>query len=44
MGLEYNLVPESTLQDINGDNKGTIANSYAGIHLGFYIGGGKWGK
>lgn len=44
MGLEYNLVPESTLQDINGTNKGTVANSYVGIHLGFYVGGGKWGK
>lgn len=44
MGLEYNIVPESTLQDINGNNKGTISNSYLGVHLGFYIGGGKWGK
>ena len=44
MGLEYNLVPESNLQDINGNNKGTVANSYVGIHLGFYVGGGKWGK
>ena len=44
MGLEYNLVPKSTLQDINGANKGTISNSYLGIHLGFFVGGGKWGK
>jgi outer membrane protein W len=44
MGLEYNLVPESTLQDNNGNNQGTVANSYLGIHLGFYVGGGKWGK
>ena len=44
MGLEYNLVPKSTLQDINGNNKGTVGNSYLGIHLGFYVGGGKWGK
>ena len=44
MGLEYNLVPESNLQDINGNNQGTVANSYVGIHLGFYVGGGKWGK
>ncbi|MFH6971898.1 hypothetical protein DR871_011150 [Flavobacterium petrolei] len=44
MGLEYNLVPESNLQDINGNNQGTVANSYLGIHLGFYVGGGKWGK
>lgn len=44
MGLEYNIVPDSTLQDINGISKGTVANSYLGIHLGFFIGGGKWGE
>jgi len=44
MGLEYNLVPKSNLQDVNGANKGQVANSYLGIHLGFYVGGGKWGK
>ena len=42
MGLEYNLVPKSTLQDINGNNLGTASNSYLGLHLGFYVGGGKW--
>lgn len=44
MGLEYNLVPESDLQNVNGDNIGTVSNSYLGVHLGFYVGGGKWGK
>jgi outer membrane protein W len=44
MGLEYNLVPKSTLQNTAGKEVGTIANSYLGIHLGFYVGGGKWGK
>jgi len=44
MGLEYNLVPESTLHDMNGNNRGTVSNTYVGIHLGFYVGGGKWGK
>ena len=44
MGLEYNLVPDTTLEDINGANKGSVANSYLGIHVGFYLGGGKWGK
>jgi outer membrane protein W len=44
MGLEYNIVPKSTLQDINGASRGTISNSYLGIHLGFYVGGGKWGN
>tara|TARA_R110002126_G_scaffold60603_3_gene157573 strand:- start:1710 stop:2303 length:594 start_codon:yes stop_codon:yes gene_type:complete len=44
MGLEYNLVPKSNLQDSNGANTGKVSNSYLGIHLGFYVGGGKWGK
>jgi outer membrane protein X len=44
MGVEYNFIPDSTLQDINGLDKGTVANSYAGIHLGFFLGGGKWGR
>jgi len=44
MGLEYNLVPKSTLQNTSGNEVGTISNSYLGIHLGFYVGGGKWGK
>lgn len=44
MGLEYNLVPKSTLQDLNGANLGTISNSYLGIHLGFFLGGGNWGN
>jgi outer membrane protein X len=44
MGLEYNLVPKSNLKNFNGDNVGTISNSYLGIHLGFFVGGGKWGK
>ncbi|SHN04689.1 hypothetical protein [Flavobacterium xinjiangense] len=44
MGVEYNLVPESTLHDMNGNNRGTVSNTYLGIHLGFYVGGGKWGK
>lgn len=44
MGVEYNLIPDSDLQDINGVTTGTVSNSYVGIHLGFYLGGGKWGK
>ncbi|MFV8343075.1 hypothetical protein [Flavobacterium sp. XS2P39] len=44
MGLEYNLVPESDLQNINGDHIGTVSNTYLGVHLGFYVGGGKWGN
>ena len=44
LAVEYNLIPESKLQNISGTNVGTISNSYFGINLGFYIGGGKWGK
>lgn len=44
MGLEYNLVPKSNIQNTSGTTVGTAKNSYLGIHLGFYIGGGKWGK
>lgn len=45
MGVEYNFVPDSKLQDLNGNvTDVSVANSYVGIHLGFYLGGGKWGK
>jgi outer membrane protein W len=44
MGLEYNLVPKSNLQNFAGATVATAQNSYLGIHLGFYVGGGKWGK
>jgi outer membrane protein W len=44
MGLEYNIVPDSSLQNMSGANIGTVSNSYLGIHLGFYLGGGKWGN
>lgn len=44
MGVEYNLVPDSDLENSNGDKVGTAKNAYVGIHLGFYLGGGKWGK
>jgi len=45
MGVEYNFVPDSKLQDSSGNvTNVTVANSYLGIHLGFYLGGGKWGR
>lgn len=44
MGVEYNILPESDLENINGVKIGTAKNTYLGIHLGFYLGGGKWGK
>lgn len=44
MGLEYNFVPKSELQDISGAKIANVSNTYLGIHLGFYLGGGKWGR
>ncbi|OXA81581.1 hypothetical protein B0A58_01405 [Flavobacterium branchiophilum NBRC 15030 = ATCC 35035] len=44
MGVEYNFVPKSNIQDLKGTVVGSTDNSYLGIHLGFYIGGGKWGN
>jgi hypothetical protein len=45
VGVEYNFVPDSKLQDANGNvTDVTVANSYVGLHIGFYLGGGKWGK
>ena len=42
LAIEYNFIPESKLQNITGVTTGTISNSYFGLNLGFYIGGGKW--
>jgi outer membrane protein X len=44
MGLEYNFIPDSDLENLNGDKVGTAKNAYLGIHIGFFVGGGKWGK
>ena len=44
MGVEYNFVPDSDLENLNGDKIGVVSNAYLGIHLGFYLGGGKWNK
>jgi outer membrane protein X len=44
MGLEYNFLPESDIEDVNGTKVGTAKNAYVGIHIGFFVGGGKWGK
>ncbi|WP_010522657.1 hypothetical protein [Aquimarina agarivorans] len=44
LGLEYNIVPESDLKDFNNETIGSTKNSYLGISLGFFLGGGKWGK
>lgn len=42
MAAEYNIVPESDLLTSGGNVIGQTKNSYIGISLGFYFGGGKW--
>lgn len=44
VGVEYNIVPRSNMQNLNGQSAGTSQNAYVGINIGFFIGGGKWGK
>lgn len=46
IGLEYNIVPATKLETVNGGGSGTVStiktkNSYMGIKLGFVIGGGR---
>lgn len=40
--LEYDFIGESTLEDVDGNEVGSIKNNYLGITAGFYVGGGKW--
>lgn len=42
LSLDYNMVPKSDLINLQGDVIGESGNSYLGIALGFYVGGGKW--
>ncbi len=42
MTLEYDLIGKTTLEDLNGDEYGSIKNNYFGVTVGFYVGGGKW--
>jgi hypothetical protein len=44
IGAEYNFVPSSDLQNISGDVIGEAINEYFGFTLGFFVGGGKWGR
>ncbi|WP_281226917.1 hypothetical protein [Flavobacterium aquiphilum] len=44
MGLEYNFLPKSDIENTNGMKVGTAKNAYLGIHVGFFVGGGKWGR
>lgn len=41
VGFEYNLVPTTTFQDVNGGADLTSKNGYIGIKLGICIGGGR---
>ena len=42
--LEYNLIPATTMYNIYLNNIGKSPNGYLNMSLGFYLGGGKWGK
>lgn len=42
LSLDYNFVPRSEIVNIQGAVIGETGNSYLGIALGFYVGGGKW--
>lgn len=44
MGIEYFLVPNSTLYDNSYTPIGIASNSYVKISVGFYLGGGHWKK
>lgn len=44
LGAEYNFIPNSSLQNLNGAVIGEAINEYFGFTLGFFVGGGKWGK
>lgn len=42
LSAEYNIIPSSDLRDLQNNTVGTSQNSYFGVTLGFYFGGGKW--
>ncbi|GMQ24593.1 hypothetical protein Aoki45_12750 [Algoriphagus sp. oki45] len=44
LGLEYNFVPKSDLQNFDGDIVGEATNQYFGFTLGYFVWGGKWGR
>ena len=52
LGLEYNIIPKTKSEGFSLSKGGSsievdsfeVKNSYFGISLGFYLGGGKWGK
>lgn len=44
IGVEYNFVPKSNLQNVSGDVIGQATNEYFAFTLGFFVGGGRWGN
>jgi hypothetical protein len=44
IGAEYNFVPKSDLQNIGGEVIGQATNEYFGFTIGYFVGGGKWGR
>lgn len=42
LSLDYNFVPKSEIVNTQGAVIGESGNSYLGIAIGFYVGGGKW--
>lgn len=42
LSLDYNIVPKSEIINSQGAVIGESGNSYLGIAIGFYVGGGKW--
>ena len=44
IGAEYNFVPKSDLQNVSGEVIGQATNEYFGFTLGFFVGGGRWGR
>jgi hypothetical protein len=44
IGAEYNFVPKSDLQNVGGEVIGQATNQYFGFTLGFFVGGGQWGR
>lgn len=44
LGIEYYMIPKSSLRSLNNHIIGETKNNFWNISLGFYIGGGSWKK
>ena len=42
LSLDYNFLPVSDIVDVSNNVIGETENSYFGISLGFFVGGGRW--